>query len=175
MTDARRRPARSGVGSAAVRSASSCVGTSSKPSSSSVGSSRSDGSAGPSQSSPWCLWSSWRASAGWARMPMALERRTSIGSVSPCRARMSAIRSTVALSQMASPAVARAMISFKPCRILRPSRTNRSRAAAAACCSAPTGSASIDGRLQQCLHPAPRHRTERGSNPGVDRCGLFER
>jgi hypothetical protein len=56
---------------------------------------------------------------------MALERRTSTVSVSPWLARMSAIRSMVALNQMASPAVARAMISFNPCSELRPSRTNR--------------------------------------------------
>jgi hypothetical protein len=54
---------------------------------------------------------------------------------------MSAIRSMVALNQIASPAAARAMITFKPCSEVRPSRTNRSWAARAACCSAPTGSA----------------------------------
>ena len=35
---------------------------------------------------------------------MALERRTSMGSLSPWRVRMSAMRSMVALNQMASPA-----------------------------------------------------------------------
>jgi hypothetical protein len=57
--------------------------------------------------------------------------------------RMSALRSMVALNQMASPAVARAMIIFSPCSLDRPSRTNRSCAARAARCSAPTGSASM--------------------------------
>jgi hypothetical protein len=37
------------------------------------------------------------ASAGWARMPMSLERRTATRSVSPCRAKMSAIRLIVGL------------------------------------------------------------------------------
>ena len=72
---------------------------------------------------------------------MALERRTSTVSVSPCRARISAIRSTVALNQIASPAAARAMISFKPCSDAAAQPHEPFPGAAAACCSAPTGSA----------------------------------
>jgi hypothetical protein len=74
---------------------------------------------------------------------MALERRVSTVSLSPWLARMAASRSMMAWKHNASPAVARAMINFKPCSEVMPSRTNRSWAAAAARRSAPSGSASM--------------------------------
>jgi hypothetical protein len=58
--------------------------------------------------------SSCSAKAGWARMPIALERRTSADSMSPCSRKISAIRFTVAMNQVTSPALAFAIRSFRP-------------------------------------------------------------
>ena len=56
------------------------------------------------------------ASAGWAKMPMALERRTSAVSRSPCSRRISAIRLMVAMNQMTSPALAGESLSRCLCK-----------------------------------------------------------
>ena len=65
------------------------------------------------------------------------------------------MRSMVALNQMASPAVARVMIIFKPCSELRPSRTNRSGGPLVGA----RGVGLLDGGLEQAVQPVPRHRT----------------
>ena len=74
---------------------------------------------------------------------MALERRTSAESRSPCSRRMSAIRLMVAMNQMTSPALALAINSFNPDCPVRPARTNRSASQILACSSAARGSASM--------------------------------
>ena len=89
---------------------------------------------------------------------MALERRTSTVSGSPWAARMSAIRPTMALNQIMSPALARAINVFSPYSVLRPVDTYRSAAFIAYSWSAPFGSACVDGGVQQVLEPAPRQR-----------------
>jgi hypothetical protein len=58
--------------------------------------------------------SSCNAKAGWASMPIAFERRTSADSISPCSRKISAIRFTVAMNKVTSPALAFAIKSLRP-------------------------------------------------------------
>ena len=106
---------------------------------------------------------------------MALERRISTGSRSPSWARMSAIRSIVALNQIASPAVARAMISLRPCSEARPSRTKTFACGGFCFLFGSHWISLIDGRLEQGLQPAPGHRAESWCELSVDRAGLGHR
>ena len=96
---------------------------------------------------------------------MALERRISTGSRSPSWARMSAIRSMVALNQIASPAVARAMISLS--RVRRRGRAERSVPVRQLrlLVRLSSGSAADNCRFEQVFPAGPRP-----PHPGLVRC-----
>src|SRR5215212_9005772 len=99
---------------------------------------------------------------------MALERRTSAESKSPRSRKISASRFTVAMNQITSPALARAINSLSPdCSVLR-ERTNRSASQILACSSAAFRVGLDDLGRQQQLAPIPRQSDDRLSHRSID-------